>query len=105
MNFEKLLRGAVLTETIFSWPGVGKWLIESIARHAGYRTGLYQKPELVHFQERCKLDGAPVAAEALLPHFEAVEAARAEITLTPRQRDDSYVRPPKDSQRWVPAVY
>jgi dipeptide transport system permease protein len=27
-----LLAGAVLTETIFSWPGVGKWLIESIAR-------------------------------------------------------------------------
>ena len=26
------LAGAVLTETIFSWPGVGKWLIESIAR-------------------------------------------------------------------------
>ena len=24
--------GAVLTETIFSWPGVGKWLIESINR-------------------------------------------------------------------------
>src|SRR3982751_4027682 len=29
----------------------------------------------------------------------------AEITLAPRQRNDSYVRPPKDSQRWVPAVY
>jgi dipeptide transport system permease protein len=27
-----LLAGAVLTETIFSWPGVGKWLIESIFR-------------------------------------------------------------------------
>jgi dipeptide transport system permease protein len=27
-----LLAGAVLTETIFSWPGVGKWLIESISR-------------------------------------------------------------------------
>ena len=27
-----LLSGAVLTETIFSWPGVGKWLIESIFR-------------------------------------------------------------------------
>jgi dipeptide transport system permease protein len=25
-----LLAGAVLTETIFSWPGIGKWLIESI---------------------------------------------------------------------------
>ena len=27
-----LLGGAVLTETIFSWPGIGKWLIDSIAR-------------------------------------------------------------------------
>lgn len=27
-----LLAGAVLTETIFAWPGVGKWLIESISR-------------------------------------------------------------------------
>jgi dipeptide transport system permease protein len=27
-----LMAGAVLTETIFSWPGVGKWLIEGIAR-------------------------------------------------------------------------
>ncbi len=27
-----LLAGAVLTENIFSWPGIGKWLIESISR-------------------------------------------------------------------------
>lgn len=27
-----LLAGAVLTESIFSWPGVGKWLIDSINR-------------------------------------------------------------------------
>ena len=27
-----LLAGAILTETIFSWPGIGKWLIESIRR-------------------------------------------------------------------------
>ncbi len=27
-----LLSGAILTETIFSWPGIGKWLIDSIAR-------------------------------------------------------------------------
>ena len=27
-----LLAGAVLTETIFSWPGIGKWLVESIGR-------------------------------------------------------------------------
>lgn len=27
-----LLAGAILTETIFSWPGIGKWLIDSITR-------------------------------------------------------------------------
>ncbi|RKP58553.1 ABC transporter permease subunit [Pararobbsia silviterrae] len=27
-----LLAGAVLTETTFSWPGVGKWLIDAVAR-------------------------------------------------------------------------
>ncbi|MDI3470741.1 MAG: dipeptide ABC transporter, permease protein DppB [Pseudolabrys sp.] len=27
-----LFTGAILTETIFSWPGVGKWLIEGIGR-------------------------------------------------------------------------
>ncbi|MTI44921.1 dipeptide transport system permease protein [Roseibium hamelinense] len=27
-----LLAGAILTETIFSWPGIGKWLVDSISR-------------------------------------------------------------------------
>lgn len=27
-----LLAGAILTETIFSWPGIGKWMVESISR-------------------------------------------------------------------------
>ena len=32
MQAGSLLAGAVLTETIFSWPGVGKWLIDGIGR-------------------------------------------------------------------------
>ncbi|MCC0022073.1 MAG: ABC transporter permease subunit [Nitratireductor sp.] len=27
-----LLAGAILTETIFSWPGIGKWMVDSITR-------------------------------------------------------------------------
>ena len=27
-----LMAGAILTETIFSWPGIGKWMIEAIGR-------------------------------------------------------------------------
>ncbi len=57
-------------------------MLESVALAAGWRVGTYQKPELVHFEERCRIGGQAVTAEALLPHFEAVEAARGEITLT-----------------------
>ena len=61
-------------------------MLESIARHAGYRVGLYQKPELVHFTERCRVNGEPVTAEALAVQFAAVEVARLHggdsITLT-----------------------
>lgn len=32
LSVGSLMAGAVLTETIFSWPGVGKWLIEAIGR-------------------------------------------------------------------------
>jgi dipeptide transport system permease protein len=27
-----LFSGAILTETIFSWPGIGKWLVDSLYR-------------------------------------------------------------------------
>ena len=57
-------------------------MLESIALAAGYRVGLYIKPHLVHFEERCRVNGASVTADELLPHFEAVEAARGNTTLT-----------------------
>ena len=57
-------------------------MLEAIALQAGYRVGLYTSPHLVHFEERCRIGGQAVAAGALLPHFEAVERARAEVPLT-----------------------
>jgi dipeptide transport system permease protein len=27
-----LMAGAILTETIFSWPGIGKWMVDSVSR-------------------------------------------------------------------------
>ena len=32
LSISGLMAGAVLTENIFSWPGVGSWLIQSIFR-------------------------------------------------------------------------
>lgn len=52
-------------------------MLEAILGQAGYRTAVYGSPHLVRFEERLRLNGEVVRAEALLPHFEAVEAARA----------------------------
>lgn len=41
----------------------------------------------------------------LLSQIPYKEIPRAKIKLAPRQQDDSYVRPPKESQRWVPAIH
>ncbi len=78
------LRFTVPLVTVAGTNGKGSTcaMLESVALAAGYRVGLYQKPELVHFTERCRIGGRAVEPEALLPHFEAVEQARAEITLT-----------------------
>jgi dihydrofolate synthase / folylpolyglutamate synthase len=57
-------------------------MLESMALAAGYRVGLYSKPHLVHFEERCRINSRMVDAQDLLAHFEAVEAARANTTLT-----------------------
>jgi dihydrofolate synthase/folylpolyglutamate synthase len=36
----------------------------------------------VHFEERCRVNGEAGGGRGLLPHFEAVEAARGDLTLT-----------------------
>ena len=57
-------------------------MLEAILRASGYRVGVYTSPHLVHFEERCRVDGEVIEAAQLLPHFAAVEAARADETLT-----------------------
>ena len=57
-------------------------MLESILRNAGYRTGVYSSPHLVHFEERLRLSGEMVRADDLLPCFAAVEAVRGDTTLT-----------------------
>jgi dihydrofolate synthase/folylpolyglutamate synthase len=57
-------------------------MLEAIALEAGWRTGVYTSPHLVHFQERCRIRGEAVDPQALVPHFARVEAARQGVTLT-----------------------
>lgn len=51
-------------------------MLESILLQAGYRVGVYTSPHLVHFEERLRLQGEPVASDVLLEGFAQVEQAR-----------------------------
>lgn len=53
-------------------------MLAAILGQAGYRTGVYSSPHLVHFEERLRLQGEAVKADALLASFERVEQARIE---------------------------
>jgi len=61
-------------------------MLESILGEAGYRTGVYTSPHLVHFEERLRLQRQAVDATELIASFDRVEQARAqngtEISLT-----------------------
>ena len=53
-------------------------MLESILGQAGYRTGVYTSPHLVHFEERLRLRGEPVIAPDLIAACARVERARVE---------------------------
>ena len=53
-------------------------MLASILGQAGYKTGVYSSPHLVHFEERLRLSGEMVSADALVAGFAAVERARVQ---------------------------
>jgi dihydrofolate synthase/folylpolyglutamate synthase len=57
-------------------------MLESILRAAGYRTGLYTSPHLVHYNERVRLAGAEAGDALLVEGFSVVEKARGDVLLT-----------------------
>ncbi len=57
-------------------------LLESIYRSAGYTTGSYTSPHLICYNERVRLNGAPMSDQRLCQAFERVDQARQGISLT-----------------------
>ena len=57
-------------------------MLEAVLLQAGYRTGVYTSPHLVHFEERCRLHGESATPDALAEAFAAVEAARGDVSLS-----------------------
>jgi dihydrofolate synthase/folylpolyglutamate synthase len=54
-------------------------ILETILLRAGYRVGCHTSPHLLTFNERARVNGEVVSDADLLPHFEAVEAARLSL--------------------------
>jgi len=57
-------------------------MLEAVLLQAGYRSGVYTSPHLVHFEERCRLHGESASAEVFAEAFAAVEAVRGDVSLT-----------------------
>ena len=57
-------------------------MAESILSQAGYKTGVFTSPHLVHFEERLRIAEIPVKAAELIASFARVDAMRGEISLT-----------------------
>ena len=49
-------------------------MLEAIALQAGYRVGLYSKPHLVHFEERCRINGLMVDRGRIAAAFRSCRA-------------------------------
>jgi dihydrofolate synthase / folylpolyglutamate synthase len=57
-------------------------LLESIYRRAGFKTGLFTSPHLLHYNERIRLFGEMASDETICSTFARINAARGDISLT-----------------------
>ena len=92
LSVSSLLAGAVLTETIFSWPGVGNWLIESISRrdYPALQGGVLLISTVVISStwsstslRRRSIRGSAMAADVAIPAVTSDEAAEVLAQPTP----------------------
>ncbi|WP_372997999.1 bifunctional tetrahydrofolate synthase/dihydrofolate synthase [Marinobacter sp.] len=56
--------------------------VEALLRAGGRRTGAYTSPHLQRYNERVRVNGEDISDQALVKAFEAVEAARGNVSLT-----------------------
>jgi dihydrofolate synthase/folylpolyglutamate synthase len=57
-------------------------MLEAMLLAAGFKVGLYTSPHLIDFNERVRLNGELASDADLVAQFQAVEAARGDISLT-----------------------
>lgn len=57
-------------------------MLDAILRRAGYRTGVYTSPHLLHYNERLRIDGVAADDEQFCDAFSRIDVARGDISLT-----------------------
>jgi len=57
-------------------------MLEQIYCDAGYQTGAYSSPHLIHYTERVQINGLPIAEKELCEAFDCVETRRDKTPLT-----------------------
>jgi dihydrofolate synthase/folylpolyglutamate synthase len=57
-------------------------VLDALLTAAGYRTGTFTSPHLLHFNERIRVGGVDASDAAIIGAFEAIEAARGDVSLT-----------------------
>ncbi|MEN9658332.1 MAG: hypothetical protein RL571_1797 [Pseudomonadota bacterium] len=57
-------------------------MLSSVLHAAGYKVGTYTSPHLLHYHERVTINLQPASDADIVASFQAIEAARGEISLT-----------------------
>lgn len=57
-------------------------MLESVYRHAGYKTAAFTSPHLVDFNERFCLQNKPISDDKLCAAFKEIESIRENVSLT-----------------------
>jgi len=73
---------AVISVAGTNGKGSSVTMLDSILKHAGYKTGCYTSPHLIRYNERIKINSQEVIDPVLCETFERINLARGDISLT-----------------------
>ena len=76
------LGGSVISVAGTNGKGSSAAFAEAILQAAGYRTGCYSSPHLLHYNERIRLDQQVVDDGRICAAFERIDRARGDVPLT-----------------------
>lgn len=79
-----LLSSSMATITVAGTNGKGSStaMLSAIYTAAGYRTGWFSSPHLLHYGERIRINGQMASDAQLIEAFVAIDSARGDISLT-----------------------